>query len=161
MRVVWEDSQSSCPSLLESFWDHCSSIRTILYRSMSLTLKKLSAVPKWNIHVCTLISAPYFAFWLSFFQSLCNTFHGKKESDHENIVYSLLEPLLKKTVVDDRSVAVPALAADKIGEFAASGIIFKDSVQIMAIDDPEVKGVTIYISGDSHACQLHYSLTAS
>ena len=57
---------------------------------------------------------------------------------------------------------MPAVAADKIGEFAASGIIFKDSVQVMAIDDPEVKGVTIYVSGTpldvtyTSACRSEY-----
>jgi hypothetical protein len=39
------------------------------------------------------------------------------------------------------------MAAEKVGEFPASGIFFKDSVQTLAIDDPEVQGVTIYISG--------------
>jgi len=39
------------------------------------------------------------------------------------------------------------MAADKVGDFPASGIFFKDSVQTIAIDDPEVKGVTIYVTG--------------
>jgi len=40
------------------------------------------------------------------------------------------------------------MAAEKVGEFPASGIFFRDSVQTLAIDDPEVQGVTIYISGE-------------
>lgn len=40
-----------------------------------------------------------------------------------------------------------SLAAEKVGDFPASGFLFKDSVQTLAIDDPEVQGVTIYISG--------------
>jgi len=39
-----------------------------------------------------------------------------------------------------------SMAADKVGDFPASGIFFKDSVQTIAIDDPEVKGVTIYVT---------------
>jgi catabolite regulation protein CreA len=39
-----------------------------------------------------------------------------------------------------------ALATDKIGEFAASGLIFKDTVEAIAIEDPDVKGVTIYVT---------------
>ncbi|KAL3148597.1 Protein TIC 20-II, chloroplastic [Trebouxia sp. C0009 RCD-2024] len=39
-----------------------------------------------------------------------------------------------------------ALATSKIGEFSASGFIFKDSVEAVAVEDPDVKGVTIYIS---------------
>ncbi|KAK9817982.1 hypothetical protein WJX72_005319 [[Myrmecia] bisecta] len=39
-----------------------------------------------------------------------------------------------------------AHASDKIGEFTANGLIFKDSVEAVAIDDQEVQGVTIYVS---------------
>eukprot|EP00891_Asterochloris_glomerata_P000566 jgi/Astpho2/566/Aster-x0024 len=39
-----------------------------------------------------------------------------------------------------------ALATDKVGSFEASGLIFKDSVEVIAQEDPAVKGVTIYIS---------------
>lgn len=46
------------------------------------------------------------------------------------------------------SKAGSSMAAEKVGEFPASGIFFKDSVQTLAIDDPEVQGVTIYISGE-------------
>ncbi|WIA14579.1 hypothetical protein OEZ85_003095 [Tetradesmus obliquus] len=35
---------------------------------------------------------------------------------------------------------------DKIGEFQASGFLFKDTVEVNALDDPEVPGVTIYFS---------------
>ena len=34
----------------------------------------------------------------------------------------------------------------KVGEFTSSGIIFKDTCEITAVPDPEVPGVTIYIS---------------
>ncbi|DBA92631.1 hypothetical protein WJX77_006854 [Trebouxia sp. C0004] len=39
-----------------------------------------------------------------------------------------------------------AWATSKVGEFAASGFIFKDSVEAVSVEDPDVKGVTIYIS---------------
>ncbi|KAJ9521708.1 hypothetical protein QJQ45_015364 [Haematococcus lacustris] len=39
-----------------------------------------------------------------------------------------------------------AIGTQKIAEWAASGLIFKDTVEVTAIDDPEVDGLTIYIS---------------
>eukprot|EP00873_Tetraselmis_striata_P024539 jgi/Tetstr1/444803/TSEL_032651.t1 len=39
-----------------------------------------------------------------------------------------------------------AQAIDRIGGFAASGLVFKDSVEVLAINDPDVEGVVIYIS---------------
>lgn len=48
-----------------------------------------------------------------------------------------------------------SIAAEKVGEFPASGIVFKDSVQTLAIDDPEVQGVTIYISGQALGAAVH------
>jgi len=33
-----------------------------------------------------------------------------------------------------------------VGEWNASGLVFKDSVEVMALSDPKVDGVTIYIS---------------
>lgn len=46
------------------------------------------------------------------------------------------------------SLALPCSAADvrKVGEFDASGLIFKDSVEVVAVDDPVVSGVTLYVS---------------
>lgn len=40
----------------------------------------------------------------------------------------------------------PALAKEKVGEFAASGLVFKDTVQVEAISDPDIEGITLYIS---------------
>eukprot|EP00192_Tetraselmis_astigmatica_P018576 CAMPEP_0117664290 /NCGR_PEP_ID=MMETSP0804-20121206/9131_1 /TAXON_ID=1074897 /ORGANISM="Tetraselmis astigmatica, Strain CCMP880" /LENGTH=254 /DNA_ID=CAMNT_0005471493 /DNA_START=98 /DNA_END=862 /DNA_ORIENTATION=- len=37
-------------------------------------------------------------------------------------------------------------AIDRVAEFTASGLIFKDSVEVLAVDDNEVQGVTVYIS---------------
>eukprot|EP00775_Hariotina_reticulata_P010160 gene10160-10319_t len=37
-------------------------------------------------------------------------------------------------------------ARDKVGEFQASGFLFKDTVEVNALDDPDVPGVTIYFS---------------
>ncbi|GAQ92043.1 hypothetical protein KFL_009090030 [Klebsormidium nitens] len=34
----------------------------------------------------------------------------------------------------------------KVGEFTGSGFIFKDSIEVMSIDDPKVSGVTIFVS---------------
>ena len=34
----------------------------------------------------------------------------------------------------------------KVGAFASSGLLFKDTVEVTAIPDPEVPGVTIYVS---------------
>jgi catabolite regulation protein CreA len=31
-----------------------------------------------------------------------------------------------------------------VSEFKTSGVIFKDSVQVLALKDPEIEGVTIY-----------------
>ncbi|KAG2426210.1 hypothetical protein HXX76_013191 [Chlamydomonas incerta] len=41
-----------------------------------------------------------------------------------------------------------AALADKerVAEFAASGLLFKDNVEVTALDDPEISGVTIYFS---------------
>lgn len=39
-----------------------------------------------------------------------------------------------------------AWAGEKVGEFAASGFLFKDTVEVVALEDPDVSGVTIYIS---------------
>lgn len=35
---------------------------------------------------------------------------------------------------------------EKVAEFAASGFLIKDTVEVTALDDPEVKGVTVYFS---------------
>lgn len=42
----------------------------------------------------------------------------------------------------------PALAFSegKVAEFDASGLIFKDAVQVIGVGDPEVDGVTLYYS---------------
>lgn len=37
-------------------------------------------------------------------------------------------------------------AARKVGEFNASGFVFKDSIEVISVDDPEVSGVTLYVS---------------
>mmetsp|Transcript_6016 Transcript_6016/g.17229 ORF Transcript_6016/g.17229 Transcript_6016/m.17229 type:complete len:237 (+) Transcript_6016:143-853(+) len=43
--------------------------------------------------------------------------------------------------------AVPsAMASEKVAEFAASGIVFKDKVDVVSLPDEKVEGVTIYIS---------------
>lgn len=34
----------------------------------------------------------------------------------------------------------------KVGEFSSSGLVFKDTVEVTAIPDPKVPGVTIYVS---------------
>ncbi|KAK9842566.1 hypothetical protein WJX81_006375 [Elliptochloris bilobata] len=39
-----------------------------------------------------------------------------------------------------------AIASEKVGEFAASGFVFKDSVEIVSVEDPDVLGVRLYIS---------------
>eukprot|EP01023_Acetabularia_acetabulum_P038998 TRINITY_DN3738_c0_g1_i1.p1 TRINITY_DN3738_c0_g1~~TRINITY_DN3738_c0_g1_i1.p1 ORF type:complete len:227 (-),score=36.18 TRINITY_DN3738_c0_g1_i1:714-1394(-) len=35
---------------------------------------------------------------------------------------------------------------EKVAEFDASGFIFKDAIEVVALQDPEIKGVTVYIS---------------
>lgn len=37
-----------------------------------------------------------------------------------------------------------------MAEWTASGIFFKDSVEVVAQEDPKVQGVTIFISGQRH-----------
>lgn len=39
-----------------------------------------------------------------------------------------------------------ASGGDKLAEWSASGLVFKDSVEVVAVPDPEVTGVTLYIS---------------
>lgn len=39
-----------------------------------------------------------------------------------------------------------AHATEKVADFTASGFLFKDSVNVIAQEDPQVQGVTIYIS---------------
>lgn len=45
-------------------------------------------------------------------------------------------------------IVQPALgfSEGKVGEFDASGLIFKDSVEVVGVGDPEVEGVTLYYS---------------
>eukprot|EP01025_Chloroclados_australasicus_P019912 TRINITY_DN2093_c0_g2_i2.p2 TRINITY_DN2093_c0_g2~~TRINITY_DN2093_c0_g2_i2.p2 ORF type:complete len:172 (+),score=12.19 TRINITY_DN2093_c0_g2_i2:44-559(+) len=35
---------------------------------------------------------------------------------------------------------------EKIAEFDASGFLFKDSIEVVALSDPDIKGVTVYFS---------------
>eukprot|EP00892_Ulva_mutabilis_P010493 jgi/Ulvmu1/7816/UM004_0045.1 len=37
-------------------------------------------------------------------------------------------------------------AIDKVGSFGASGFVFKDTVDIISVEDPDVPGVVLYIS---------------
>ena len=39
-----------------------------------------------------------------------------------------------------------AAEARKVGAFTGSGLLFKDGVEVVALDDPEVAGVTLYLS---------------
>lgn len=39
-----------------------------------------------------------------------------------------------------------AAGREKVAEFQASGFLFKDTVEVNAFDDPEIPGVTIYLS---------------
>jgi len=43
-------------------------------------------------------------------------------------------------------LAPPALANEKLAEWGASGLVFKDTVEVVRLSDPEVAGVSIYIS---------------
>lgn len=62
--------------------------------------------------------------------------------------------LLGRAVTAAAAAAVLALGSpgpaaangSKVAEFAASGLVFKDSVEVVAVPDPDVQGVTIYIS---------------
>lgn len=49
--------------------------------------------------------------------------------------------------------AGPAIASDKrlVGEIPASGLIFKDTINVEEFDDPKVSGVNLYISDFSRA----------
>lgn len=46
------------------------------------------------------------------------------------------------------SIVQPAVAAESrvVGSLSGSGLVFKDTLQIEAFDDPKVKGVKLYIS---------------
>lgn len=49
------------------------------------------------------------------------------------------------------SPPAPALAAlasapEKVADFAASGILFRDAVEVTALDDPDVLGATVYVA---------------
>lgn len=49
------------------------------------------------------------------------------------------------------SAPSPALAAfasapEKVADFAASGILFRDAVEVTALDDPDVLGATVFIA---------------
>ena len=39
-----------------------------------------------------------------------------------------------------------ASAPEKVADFAASGILFRDAVEVTALEDPDVKGATIFIA---------------
>ncbi|KAK9842942.1 hypothetical protein WJX74_004679 [Apatococcus lobatus] len=39
-----------------------------------------------------------------------------------------------------------AMAIDKISEFGASGLFLKDTVETLSLEDPDVKGITVYIT---------------
>jgi len=44
------------------------------------------------------------------------------------------------------SLSVSAAGAEKIGEVATSGLMFKDSIEIDAFDDPTIKGISCYVT---------------
>lgn len=39
-----------------------------------------------------------------------------------------------------------AAASDRVGSFTANGLVFKDSVEVSAVADPAVSGVTVYVA---------------
>lgn len=64
-------------------------------------------------------------------------------ASHREVLSAGLATLLAASLV----VPGSALARQsKVGEFTASGFLFKDSVEVTALDDPSVQGVTLYIS---------------
>lgn len=42
--------------------------------------------------------------------------------------------------------AALAAAPEKVADFAASGILFRDAVEVTALDDPDVEGASVYIA---------------
>lgn len=44
------------------------------------------------------------------------------------------------------SVALAADGAIKVGDFAGSGLFFRDSIKVHAVVDPKIQGITLYIS---------------
>ena len=37
-------------------------------------------------------------------------------------------------------------SAEQVASFEASGIIFKDTVEVISLEDPKVEGATLYLS---------------
>lgn len=70
-----------------------------------------------------------------------------ERSSHQGRHSSIGRQLLGLTAAGVMTLAAgSARATSKVGEFEASGFIFKDSVEAVSVEDPDVKGVTIYIS---------------
>lgn len=40
----------------------------------------------------------------------------------------------------------PSAASERVGSFAANGLVFKDAVEVSAVADPAVSGVTVYVA---------------
>lgn len=52
---------------------------------------------------------------------------------------------------------VSASAVEKIGEVKTNGLMFKDSLVVSAFDDPDIKGVTVYITYYARSLSLNDS----
>lgn len=39
-----------------------------------------------------------------------------------------------------------AASSSKVGEFTASGLLFKDTIEVASIEDPDIEGATIYVT---------------
>jgi catabolite regulation protein CreA len=44
------------------------------------------------------------------------------------------------------ALAPPACAAERVAEFAGSGFLAKDTIQVLRLDDPELEGASIYLT---------------
>lgn len=58
-------------------------------------------------------------------------------------------------------ITVNAIAADKIGKVDSKGILFKDSIEVMAFDDPDIKGVSCYTTRYVRSLSLTDSTNSS
>ncbi|KAG2481825.1 hypothetical protein HYH03_019209 [Edaphochlamys debaryana] len=57
----------------------------------------------------------------------------------------VLGALASASVLLDAGAAL-ASGRDRVSEFEASGLLFKDVIEVTAVEDPEIAGVTIYFS---------------
>lgn len=74
-----------------------------------------------------------------------------------------MKKILNKIILTLGAVAITfsTLSAEKIGEIKTSGIVFKDKLEILAFNDPGIKGVTCYVTSPKKSLSFEDPTDAS